>query len=66
MLPAEMRRMFGINEGDLVEIYVDSGRIVLAKVEDRCVFCGSQDRLREFELKRVCVPCVGRLTVADA
>lgn len=57
--------MFGINEGDLIEIYVVDGRIVLAKVEDQCVFCGSKDGLREFELKRVCVPCVDRLTVVD-
>jgi AbrB family transcriptional regulator, transcriptional pleiotropic regulator of transition state genes len=61
VLPAEMRRMFGINEGDLIEIFVDSGRIVLAKVEDECVFCGTKDALREFELKRVCITCVDRL-----
>jgi len=66
VLPAEMRRMFGINEGDLVEIFVDSGRIVLAKVEDQCVFCGTKDALREFSLKRVCLPCVGRLTTDGA
>jgi len=66
VLPAEMRRMFGINQGDLIEIFVDSGRIVLAKVEDQCVFCGGRDELKEFELKRVCVPCVGRLTTDGA
>lgn len=62
VLPAEMRRMFGIGEGDLVEIFVDDGRIVLAKVENRCTFCGTEDRLREFETKSVCVLCVQRLS----
>lgn len=62
VLPAELRRMFGIREGDLVEISVDQDRIVLAKVEDRCVFCGSHDELREFESKRICEPCRKALT----
>ena len=57
VLPAELRRLFGIREGDLVEISVDGDRIVLAKVEDRCVFCGGHDELRDFQNKKVCAPC---------
>ena len=58
MLPAELRRLFGIREGDLVEIFVEDNRIVLAKVEEQCVFCGSTTELREFNSKLVCVTCV--------
>ncbi|MFZ4516475.1 MAG: AbrB/MazE/SpoVT family DNA-binding domain-containing protein [Acidimicrobiia bacterium] len=57
VLPAELRRLFGINEGDLVEISVDGERIVLAKVEDRCVICGSYETLSEFKTKPVCGSC---------
>ncbi len=62
VLPVELRRTFGIREGDFVEIAVDDGRIVLAKVEERCVFCGTAIDLREFSGKLVCSPCVGELT----
>ena len=54
VLPAEVRREFGIEPGDLVEIAVDTGVIVLTKVEDRCVFCATEDALREFSGKLVC------------
>lgn len=58
VLPAELRRLFGIREGDLVEIFVEDNRIVLAKVEEQCVFCGSTTELREFNSKLVCMTCV--------
>jgi transcriptional pleiotropic regulator of transition state genes len=61
VLPAELRRLFGIHEGDLVEIFVEDGRIVLAKVEDHCTFCGATTDLREFSGKLVCHTCVERL-----
>jgi AbrB family transcriptional regulator, transcriptional pleiotropic regulator of transition state genes len=62
VLPAELRRLFGIHEGDLVEIFVEEGRIVLAKVEAHCIFCGSTTELREFSGKLVCHACVEHLT----
>jgi transcriptional pleiotropic regulator of transition state genes len=48
VLPAELRRLFGIREGDLVEIFVEDNHIVLSKVEEHCVFCGATSELREF------------------
>ena len=57
VLPAEVRRDFGIQPGDLVEIAVEAGVIVLTKVEDRCVFCATEDALREFAGKLVCDEC---------
>jgi transcriptional pleiotropic regulator of transition state genes len=58
VLPAEVRREFGIQPGDLLEIAVEGGVIVLTKVEDRCVFCATEDALREFSGKLVCDDCV--------
>jgi transcriptional pleiotropic regulator of transition state genes len=57
VLPAEVRREFGIQPGDLVEIAVDAGVIVLSKVEDRCVFCASEQSLIEYAGKLVCDDC---------
>jgi len=62
VLPAELRRLFNINEGDLVEIYVEENNIILRKVEAHCVFCGATEGLAEFRDKQVCKTCVDALT----
>jgi AbrB family transcriptional regulator, transcriptional pleiotropic regulator of transition state genes len=61
VLPAEVRRRFGIRPGDMIEIAVDSDAILLSKVEDRCVFCGGTANLTEFSGKLVCGACLNRL-----
>lgn len=61
VLPAELRRLFGIREGDLVEIYVEDNHIVLAKVEAHCIFCASTNDLHEFAGKLVCRSCTDQL-----
>ena len=61
VLPAEVRRHFGIRPGDLVDIAVDSDAILLTKVEDRCVFCDGATDLTRFSGKLVCRGCVSRL-----
>jgi transcriptional pleiotropic regulator of transition state genes len=57
VLPAEIRRSFDIGEGDLLDISVEEGRIVLQKVQDRCVLCGSDIDLFLHEGKLVCLVC---------
>jgi len=64
VLPAEVRREFGIEPGDLLEIAVEAGAIVLTKVEDRCVFCASEDGLLEYAGKLVCDECAAKITAA--
>ncbi|HEV8206185.1 MAG TPA: AbrB/MazE/SpoVT family DNA-binding domain-containing protein [Acidimicrobiia bacterium] len=66
VLPAEVRRHFGISPGDLIEIGVDTDAILLTKVEDRCVFCGGTANLSEFSGKLVCGECVSRLAAEEA
>jgi transcriptional pleiotropic regulator of transition state genes len=66
VLPAEVRREFGIEPGDLLEIAVEGGVIVLSKVEDRCVFCASEDGLVEFAGKLVCDECAAKLAATRA
>jgi transcriptional pleiotropic regulator of transition state genes len=62
VVPAELRRLLEIRVGDLLDIRVEGGNVVLAKVEKTCVFCGSGDSLRPYHDKRVCNACVERLT----
>lgn len=66
VLPAEIRRRFGLTEGSYVDIHVEGDRIILGKVEDTCVFCGTTDDLRQFRNRRVCDTCVRQLTGTPA
>lgn len=66
VLPAEIRRRFGLTEGSHVEIHVDGDRILLSKVEDTCVFCATTEQLRQFRNRRVCTSCVAQLSDSDA
>lgn len=62
VLPAELRRHLGIDEGDFLEVGTDQGRIVLTKVEERCVFCGTAFDLRTYRDRKVCQGCIVRLS----
>lgn len=64
VLPAEIRRRFGLMEGSHLEIHVDDGQIILTPLEDLCIFCGSADQLRTFRDRSVCAECVGQLSGA--
>jgi AbrB family transcriptional regulator, transcriptional pleiotropic regulator of transition state genes len=61
VVPAELRRILEIRVGDLLDIRVEDGHVVLAKVEKVCVFCGSSEALHPYHEKRVCNQCVERL-----
>jgi len=62
VVPAEMRRLLDIRDGDLLEIHVEDGHIVLGKLDERCVFCGGTDDLRPHRGRPVCHGCVEELT----
>ena len=62
VLPIEMRRSFGLEEKDPVEILVDGDTIVLRKFQQNCTFCGSSVGLMEFKGKNVCRKCVSAMS----
>jgi transcriptional pleiotropic regulator of transition state genes len=62
VLPVEMRKAMRIEVGDLVMMTADGNRILLEKVEQRCIFCGGSDGLREYSEKLVCATCVDRIS----
>lgn len=61
VIPVEFRRLLGIVEGDEVEITMDGDRLVLARVEPACVFCGSITDLRRFHERWVCGGCASEV-----
>ena len=61
VLPSELRRVFGIREGDQLDISVDGEQIILQKRQDACLFCGAESPAIEFRDRMVCDTCAGEL-----
>jgi transcriptional pleiotropic regulator of transition state genes len=64
VIPAELRRLLGINEGDYIQFSAEDGRVVIEKLEERCTFCGGTSELAEFRSKLVCAGCKADLASA--
>ena len=62
VLPAELRRLFGIAPGDAVDIAVDGDAIVLRKVDRACVFCDGVTDLRTYRDRTVCGRCAAEIS----
>ena len=61
VLPSELRRVFGIREGDELEISVDGEKVILEKRQDVCVFCSAEKPSIDFHGRSVCENCAGEL-----
>ncbi len=61
VLPVELRRLHGIKTGDALEISVDGDAIVLRKLYQGCIFCGSAEALSDYRGRAVCPNCADEL-----
>lgn len=61
VLPSELRKVFGIKEGDQLEISVEGEKIYLEKRRDVCLFCGAEEPAIQFRDRSVCESCAGEL-----
>ena len=61
VLPSELRRVFGIHEGDELEISVEGEHIILNKRRDVCLFCSSDEQLVGYKDRKVCASCITEL-----
>ncbi len=64
VLPIDVRRAFGIEEKDPLEILVDQekGQIIFQKAANVCLKCGSTQSLRELKPGYyLCEKCLGEL-----
>lgn len=60
VLPKEMRASLNTNIGDLVDIYVDGGRFIIAPLKLQCVACGStkEEELKQVNGVHMCSTCI--------
>ena len=61
VIPKEIRKVMGINEGDPIEIVKVNNDIVMRKYSKGCIFCGSDEGISEFRDALVCEECKGVL-----
>ncbi len=66
VVPIELRRTFGIQIKDSLEIYTDSNKIILKKYEPACIFCDSADDVEYFKNKLVCGECLEEMKKQSA
>lgn len=52
-LPSELRKQFGLEEKDCIEVFVDNNLIILKKYEPADVFTGVMDELIDYHGKKV-------------
>ena len=57
VIPKEIRKVMGINEGDPMEIVKVNNDIVIRKYSKGCIFCGSDQNIFEFREVLVCKEC---------
>ena len=57
VIPKEIRKVMGINEGDPIEIVKVNNDIVMRKYSKGCIFCGSDEDISEFNTVPVCSGC---------
>lgn len=57
VLPIELRRTFGIDISDPLEIFVDGEHIILKKYQPACMFCDNSSDLIEYKGKKICKSC---------
>lgn len=62
VIPKELRRTLGVENGDPLEIFGDGERIIVRKYQPGCFTCGSVDgTLREFYGKPICTDCISKI-----
>lgn len=61
VLPIEIRRSLDIEEKDALEIYVENDCIILRKLQNKCVFCGSTGNVVTYRDRNICADCFEKL-----
>ncbi|WP_271811268.1 AbrB/MazE/SpoVT family DNA-binding domain-containing protein [Clostridium beijerinckii] len=57
VIPKEIRKVLGINDGDSMEIIKVDNEVVVRKYSKGCIFCGSDKSISKFRDALVCGEC---------
>ncbi len=65
VIPIEFRNSLGLDNESPVEITAANDRIIIKKLREKCILCGSEGNLVEFHDSRVCLKCIEELKNPD-
>ncbi|AJH00238.1 AbrB family transcriptional regulator [Clostridium beijerinckii] len=57
VIPKEIRKVLGINDGDSMEIIKVDNEVVVRKYSKGCIFCGSDKGVFNFKDILICNEC---------
>ncbi len=61
-IPASLRRDYGIETGERINISVnDQGVIELKRIEGTCVFCKATENLQQYQGRYICQDCKNKI-----
>lgn len=60
-VPKDIRDRFKLIPGTEVGVFADDKLIYVKRLVEGCVFCGDEEDLLEFEKRKVCKNCMGKL-----
>ena len=57
VLPADIRKVWGLRAGDLLDLRLEDDRLVMTKRTPECAICGTTEQLRSVRDRHICTPC---------
>lgn len=58
VIPKELRRSYGLENDDIVEIYPDGeDKLAIRIIQPTCAICNSKDNLMKIKGKYICINC---------
>ena len=58
VIPKEIRTVFEIADGsEKIEFFVEGDKLILAKYQPKCIFCGAESTVN-FNEKKICKQCI--------
>jgi transcriptional pleiotropic regulator of transition state genes len=61
VIPKEIRRTLGLNEGDPMEMFVDEDKVIISLYNPGCIICGGMEEIAIINGKRMCSACIKRI-----
>lgn len=58
VIPKGMRRMVGLSENCLVDIFIDGENIIIRKAKHVCRMCNTERNLQEIKGSYICSDCI--------
>ncbi len=56
-VPAELREKYDLKEHNIVDFIPKKDGILLRKIYNDCIFCGSKENLIKYNEKNICLNC---------